>query len=141
MAARVRRDPARALLRVLRPRVPCAACDLPFTVHRLTQWPKPKPRRAPLGMLAPASNAPGLCDPAGGGRGGALRYFQFDWADTIARISDVTAANRTISIDRATPTYGGPIKSNARWMGLNLLSELDEASEQVETPLRSFARG
>jgi hypothetical protein len=57
-------------------------------------------------------------------------YFQQDWADSIARIESIHTANKTINIDPATPTYGTkPIQRGARWLGLNLLSELDSASE------------
>ena len=57
-------------------------------------------------------------------------YFQQDWADTIARIESMHTENRTINIDPATPTYGAkPIQKGARWLGLNLLSELDSPSE------------
>lgn len=56
-------------------------------------------------------------------------YFQQDWADTIAKIDHITPATTgfTVQIDHSTPTYGTkPIQSNARWVGLNLLSELDD---------------
>ena len=64
-------------------------------------------------------------------------YFQQDWADTIARVAGITPAasgngSVTVKIDPATPTYCPgidyckPIQSNARWVGLNLLSELDD---------------
>eukprot|EP01052_Picozoa_sp_SAG31_P024726 SAG31_NODE_2123_length_6401_cov_4.982069_2_plen_598_part_00 len=57
-------------------------------------------------------------------------YFQRDWADTIGRIQSIERENRTIMIDPATPTYGTePIQKHARWLGLNLLSELDSPSE------------
>lgn len=57
-------------------------------------------------------------------------YFQYDWFDTIGRISTILPGNSTINIDPATPTYGTrPIQKGARWLGLNLLSELDAASE------------
>eukprot|EP00035_Acanthoeca_spectabilis_P011783 m.207927 g.207927 ORF g.207927 m.207927 type:complete len:671 (-) comp15446_c1_seq26:3200-5212(-) len=58
-------------------------------------------------------------------------YFQFDWTDTIARISALIPGNRTVALDPSTPTYGGglPIRSGARWLGLNLLSELDSPGE------------
>ena len=57
-------------------------------------------------------------------------YFQQDWADSIARIESIHSANQTINIDPATPTYGTkPIQRGARWLGLNLLSELDSESE------------
>jgi hypothetical protein len=58
-------------------------------------------------------------------------YFQFDWTDTIARIAALTTANHTVHIDPSTPTYGTgePIRAGARWLGLNLLSELDSAGE------------
>ena len=59
-------------------------------------------------------------------------FFQFDWADTIARVAAITPAasgngSVDVKIDDATPTYGTkPIQSGARWVGLNLLSELDD---------------
>eukprot|EP01047_Picozoa_sp_COSAG01_P045438 COSAG01_NODE_4184_length_5261_cov_27.557342_2_plen_662_part_00 len=57
-------------------------------------------------------------------------YFQYDWYDTIGRISAIKPGNSTINIDPATPTYGTrPIQKGARWLGLNLLSELDAESE------------
>ena len=57
-------------------------------------------------------------------------YFQQDWYDTIGRISAILPTNATINIDPATPTYGTkPIQKGARWLGLNLLGELDAPSE------------
>eukprot|EP00040_Diaphanoeca_grandis_P044395 m.12154 g.12154 ORF g.12154 m.12154 type:complete len:676 (+) comp9192_c0_seq1:195-2222(+) len=58
-------------------------------------------------------------------------YFQFDWADTIGRISHLDSESHTVSIDPATPTYGNneAIKPKARWLGLNLLCELDDEGE------------
>lgn len=57
-------------------------------------------------------------------------YFQYDWYDTVGRISAILPGNSTIHIDPATPTYASrPIQKRARWLGLNLLSELDTASE------------
>ena len=55
-------------------------------------------------------------------------YFQFDWADTIARVASIDPAASRLNVDNSTPTYGaGPIRAGARWLGLNLLSELDDA--------------
>jgi hypothetical protein len=52
-------------------------------------------------------------------------YFQYDWFDTIARVASIE--NGTVHIDNSTPTYGTkPIQPGARWLGLNLLSELDD---------------
>ena len=58
-------------------------------------------------------------------------YFQQDWADTIARVDSITwgpaKGSFSVQIDSATPTYGTkPIQSGARWVGLNMFSELDD---------------
>ena len=54
-------------------------------------------------------------------------YFQFDWTDSISRVTRFDAANHTVFLDPSTPTYGStPIRPAARWLGLNLLSELDD---------------
>eukprot|EP01047_Picozoa_sp_COSAG01_P028365 COSAG01_NODE_1902_length_8963_cov_29.997405_7_plen_434_part_00 len=81
-------------------------------------------------------------------------YFQQDWADTIAQVADITNTG-TVHISNSTPTCActylqtivlliladfeftllscllsdgtKPIQSGARWLGLNLLAELDDA--------------
>jgi hypothetical protein len=63
-------------------------------------------------------------------------YWAFDWADGILRITDVQPNHRdhgkqgykhNITVSTAGPA--GPGKRNARWFGLNLLSELDDVGE------------
>lgn len=54
-------------------------------------------------------------------------YWSWDWADGIMSISGVSEANGTVKISTAGPA--GPGKTNARWIGLNILKELDAVGE------------
>ena len=66
----------------------------------------------------------------------AQGYWAWDWADGILKITSIEpnhhdhgkqAYKHNISISTAGPA--GPGKRNARWIGLNLLSELDAVGE------------
>ena len=66
----------------------------------------------------------------------AQGYWSFDWADGILKITDVEpnhkdhgkqAYKHNITVSVAGPA--GPGTRNARWIGLNLLSELDVVGE------------
>lgn len=55
-------------------------------------------------------------------------YWKYDWCDSFLSISNITMKDETtvrIAFDDAGVTVG----ANARWMGVNLLSELDAPEE------------
>ena len=53
-------------------------------------------------------------------------YWEWDWGDAYAQVTKVQASGASVSLTYATAPL---CKKGARWMGVNLLCELDSTRE------------
>ena len=54
-------------------------------------------------------------------------YWDWDWADQILGVTNISSIKGVVTV--STAAAAGVGKTNARWVGLNLLSELDAVGE------------